>query len=138
MLEIYQSVYIGLWVILSMIIIQALILVGAHRAQPGYRVGVIDPNLGQESFFFRSHRAFWNSLENIVPLLGMSLIAILSGYDVEKLNLVIWIYAASRMIHMILYYSIATDKNPSLRSLFWISGLFANIYLMVDLGLFLI
>jgi uncharacterized MAPEG superfamily protein len=121
-----------------MIIIQALILVGAHRAQPGYRVGVIDPNLGQESFFFRSHRAFWNSLENIVPLLGMSLIAILSGYDVEKLNLVIWIYAASRMIHMILYYSIATDKNPSLRSLFWISGLFANIYLMVDLGLFLI
>lgn len=138
MLEIYQSVYIGLWVILSMIIIQALILVGAHRAQPGYRVGVIDPNLGQESFFFRSHRAFWNSLENIVPLLGMSLIAILSGYDVEKLNLVIWIYAVSRMIHMILYYSIATDKNPSLRSLFWISGLFANIYLMVDLGLFLI
>lgn len=138
MLEIYQSVYIGLWVILSTIIIQALILVGAHRAQPGYRVGVIDPNLGQESFFFRSHRAFWNSLENIVPLLGMSLIAILSGYDVEKLNLVIWIYAVSRMIHMILYYSIATDKNPSLRSLFWISGLFANIYLMVDLGLFLI
>lgn len=138
MLEIYQSVYIGLWVILSTIIIQALILVGAHRAQPGYRVGVIDPNLGQESFFFRSHRAFWNSLENIVPLLGMSLIAILSGYDVKKLNLVIWIYAVSRMIHMILYYSIATDKNPSLRSLFWISGLFANIYLMVDLGLFLI
>ena len=138
MLEIYQSVYIGLWVILSTIIIQALILVGSHRAQPGYRVGVIDPNLGQESFFFRSHRAFWNSLENIVPLLGMSLIAILSGYDVEKLNLVIWIYAVSRMIHMILYYSIATDKNPSLRSLFWISGLFANIYLMVDLGLFLI
>lgn len=138
MLEIYQSVYIGLWVILSTIIIQALILVGAHRAQPGYRVGVIDPNLGQESFFFRSHRAFWNSLENIVPLLGMSLIAILSGYDVKKLNLVIWIYAVSRMIHMILYYLIATDKNPSLRSLFWISGLFANIYLMVDLGLFLI
>tara|TARA_B100001093_G_scaffold475458_1_gene501046 strand:+ start:473 stop:889 length:417 start_codon:yes stop_codon:yes gene_type:complete len=138
MLEIYQSVFIGLWVILSTIIIQALILVGAHRAQPGYRVGVIDPNLGQESFFFRSHRAFWNSLENIVPLLGMSLIAILSGYDIEKLNLVIWIYAISRIIHMILYYLIVTDKNPSLRSLFWISGLFANIYLMVDLGLFLI
>ncbi|MFL2753856.1 MAG: MAPEG family protein [Gammaproteobacteria bacterium] len=138
MLEIYQSVFIGFWVILSTIIIQALILVGAHRAQPGYQVGVIDPNLGQESFFFRSHRAFWNSLENIVPLFGLGIIAILSGYNAEKLNFIIWVYAISRIIHMILYYSIATDKNPSLRSLFWISGLFANIYLMVDLGLFLI
>ena len=104
MLEIYQSVFIGFWVILSTIIIQALILVGAHRAQPGYQVGVIDPNLGQESFFFRSHRAFWNSLENIVPLFGLGIIAILSGYNAEKLNFIIWVYAISRIIHMILYF----------------------------------
>ena len=64
---------IGIWLILTTIMIQALVLVGAHRAQKGYKVGVIDPSLGQESFFFRSHRAFWNSLENIVPLLGMSI-----------------------------------------------------------------
>ena len=72
MLEIYQSVFIGIWLILTTIMIQALVLVGAHRAQKGYKVGVIDPSLGQESFFFRSHRAFWNSLENIVPLLGIA------------------------------------------------------------------
>lgn len=137
MLEIYQSVFMGIWLILTTIVIQALVLVGAHRAEKGYKVGVIDPSLGQESFFFRSYRAFWNSLENIVPLLGIALIAILAGYDSTKLNLIIWIYAISRIIHMLLYYFIATDKNPSLRSLFWVSGLFANIYLIVDLGIFL-
>ena len=137
MLEIYQSVFIGIWLILTTIVIQSVVLVGAHRAEKGYKVGVIDPSLGQESFFFRSYRAFWNSVESIVPLLGMALIAVLVGYEVGKLSLIIWIYAISRVIHMLLYYFIATDKNPSLRSLFWVSGLFANIYLIVDLGIFL-
>ncbi len=137
MLEMYQSVFVGLWLTLSTIIIQAMVLVRVHRRQKGYKVGVIDPSLGQESFFFRAYRTFWNSLENIIPLFGMAIIAMMVGYSAHKLSIVVWIYAVTRIIHMALYYKISTDKNPSPRSGFWAMGLFANIYLMIDLGIFL-
>ena len=138
MFEVYQSVLLGLWLTLSIIIIQAIVLVRVHRRQKGYKVGVIDPALGQSSFFFRAYRTFWNSLENIVPLFGMAVIAMMSGYSPQKLSVVIWIYAVVRIIHMILYYKIATDQNPSIRSLFWTTGFIANMYLMVDLGIYLL
>jgi uncharacterized MAPEG superfamily protein len=138
MLEMYQSVFVGLWLTLSTIIIQAMVLVRVHRRQKGYKVGVIDPSLGQESFFFRAYRTFWNSLENIIPLFGMAILAMMAGYSPHKLSVVVWIYAVTRIIHMALYYKISTDKNPSPRSGFWAMGLFANIYLMIDLGIFLL
>ena len=50
-MEIYQITFIGLWLILATIVLQAMIMVGAHRAEKDYEVGKIDPNLGQESFF---------------------------------------------------------------------------------------
>ena len=43
-----------------------------------------------------------------------------------------------RIIHMLLYYYIATEKNPSPRSYFYGFGLIATLYLLVDLGIFLI
>jgi len=138
MFEVYQPVLLGLWLTLSIIIIQALVLVRAHRSEKGYKVGVIDPSLGQASFFFRAHRTFWNSLENIIPLFGMAILAMMAGYSPHKLSVVVWIYAVVRMIHMVIYYRVATDKNPSLRSIFWVIGLFTNIYLMVDLGIHLL
>ena len=116
MLETYQSVFFGLWLILTTIIIQAIILIRSHRKQKSYQVGVLDPTLGQESFLFRAYRVFWNSLENIIPFFGMALLAILSGYDSYALSLIVWIYALARIIHMLLYYLIATDKNPSIRT----------------------
>ena len=139
-MEIYQTAFIGLWFVLLTIVFQAMVMVGADKKglEKGYKIGVIDPSLGQKSFLFRSYRTFWNSLENIVPILGMSIVAILAGYSAFKLSIVIWIYAISRIIHMILYYFIATEKNPSPRSLFWVLGLLATIYLVVDFGIFLI
>lgn len=137
-MELYQNVFIGLWLVLSTIVFQAMVMIRAHRAEKGYKVGKIDPNLGQESFFFRSHRTFWNSLENIIPIFGITIIAILAGYSAFKLNIVIWVYALSRIIHMILYYYIATEKNPSPRSLFYGFGLLSTLYLFIDVGIFLI
>lgn len=138
MLEAYQSTFIGLWLILSTIIIQAIILIRSHRRQKTYQVGVMDSTLGQESFLFRSYRVFWNSLENIVPIFGLALLAILSGYDAYLLSLVVWIYALTRIFHMFLYYMIATNKNPSIRTAFYLIGFFATLYLMIDLGIFLV
>jgi len=137
-MEMYQNVFVGLWLILTTIVFQAIVMVGAHRAVKDYKVGKIDPNLGQESFFFRSYRTFWNSLENIIPILGMIIVAILAGYSPFKLGIITWIYAISRIIHMLLYYYIATEKNPSPRSLFWSIGFIDSLYLIIDLGIYLI
>ena len=116
-----------------------MVAVRVHRRQSGgYSPGVIKSELGQSSIVFRAHRTFQNSLENIIPFLGMAIIAMLSGYGAFKLSIIIWTYAISRIIHMILYYKIATNKNPSPRSIFWAIGFLASFYLMIDLGIFLL
>jgi len=139
MFDVYNSSLLGIWLILATIIVQAMVAVRIHRRQSGgYSPGVIKPELGQSSIVFRAHRTFQNSLENIIPFLGMAIIAMLSGYGAFKLSIIIWAYAISRIIHMILYYKIATNKNPSPRSIFWAIGFLASFYLMIDLGIFLL
>ncbi len=139
MLEIYNSSLIGLWLILVTIVLQAMIAIRVHRAQKGgYTPGVLRPELGQSSFVFRAHRTFQNSMENIVPILGLAFIAIFAEYSAFKLSVIVWVYAIARIAHMVLYYKIATEKNPSPRSIPFIIGFFANFYLMIDLGIFLL
>ena len=139
MFDVYHSSLLGIWLMLATIVIQAIVAVRVHRRQKGgYNVGVIKPELGQSSIVFRAHRTFQNSLENITPLMGMAIIAALSGYSSTKLSVIVWLYAIARIIHMVLYYKIVTDKNPSPRSIFWAIGFLANLYLMVDLGIHLI
>ena len=137
MFEIYKLVFFALWVILTTIFAQALVLIVAHRMQKNYKVGVIDASLGQQSFLFRSYRAFWNSVENVVLIFPLVIVGILIDYDSNRLGIITWVYAVSRIGHMLVYYFIATDRNPSLRSVFWLFGFFAMAYLIGDLGLFI-
>ena len=137
MFEIYKPVFFALWVILATIFAQAVVLIVAHRMQKNYKVGVIDSSLGQQSFLFRSYRAFWNSVENVVLIFPLVIVGILIDYDSNRLGIITWVYAVSRIGHMLVYYFIATDRNPSLRSVFWLFGFFAMAYLIGDLGLFI-
>ena len=92
MLEIYNSSLIGLWLILVTIVLQAMIAIRVHRAQKGgYTPGVLRPELGQSSFVFRAHRTFQNSMENIVPILGLAFIAIFAEYSAFKLSVIVWV-----------------------------------------------
>ena len=138
MLETYTTSLIGLWLVLTTITLQAIIAIGAHRRQSKMVPGIVDPALSHDSFVFRSDRTFRNSLENIVPFFGLSVLAMLAGFSAERLAIVIWVYALARLFHMILYYRIATEKNPSPRSYFYMVGLLATFYLIGDLGQFLI
>jgi len=134
MLESYASSFLGLWVILTTIVVQAMVASVAHRRQKVYVPGIVDPSLGHSSFVFRSDRTFRNSLENIVPLFGLAVVAILTGYDAGRLAIVLWVYAVARIIHALLYYAIATEKNPSPRSYFYAIGFLATLFLVIDLG----
>ena len=133
-MEEYHVSFIGIWAILVLIVIEAIIAMGASRTQKKLIPGVINPELGPESFVFRSDRAFKNSLENIVPFLGAALMSILLSLDPTRLARLIIVYVISRYIFTGVYYSVATRKNPSLRSLFYMIGFIVTIIMLVDIG----
>ena len=138
MFEAYYLSFFGIWALLSLVVIEAIIAMGASRSQKKYTPGILNSDLGPESFVFRSDRAFKNSLENIVPFLGAAIISILLSMDPLRLARLILVYVLARYIYTAVYYSIATRKNPSFRSLFYLVGLIVTIIMLVDIGWFLL
>lgn len=132
--ETYNFTLWGMWLIFVTIVAQAMIATVAHRKQTQYVPGIVDDKLSHESFVFRSHRTIQNSLENIVQFIVPAILAMLVGANEGWLSGLVWTYAIARLIHMVLYYAIATEKNPSPRSYFYIIGLFANIGVLVLLA----
>ena len=90
----------------------------------------MDESLGHSSVVFRTQRTWMNSLENLPAMLGTILLAVLVGANVTWTGILVWAFAIARIIHMVLYYAIATDVNPSPRSWFFLIGLLANIVLL--------
>ena len=138
MFEVYYLSFFGIWALLSLVVIEAIIAMGASRSQKKYTPGILNSDLGPESFVFRSDRAFKNSLENIVPFLGAAIISILLSMDPMRLARLVLVYVLARYIYTAVYYSIATRKNPSLRSLFYLVGFIVTIIMLVDIGWFLL
>ena len=138
MFEVYYLSFFGIWALLSLVVIEAIIAMGASRSQKKYTPGILNSDLGPESFVFRSVRAFKNSLENIVPFLGAAIISILLSMDPLRLARLVLVYVLARYIYTAVYYSIATRKNPSFRSLFYLVGLIVTIIMLVDIGWFLL
>ena len=131
-MHLFEPYTLSLWgilVIILTVMVQAFIAMNIKASQPGAVPGKIDPGLSHSSFVFRSHRTFMNSLENTPIMLATAFLAVLAGANLFWTGLLIWIYALARIMHMILYYVIATEKNPSPRSYFFTAGLIANIVL---------
>lgn len=135
MFEHYSVALWGIFIMLATVMAQALIASVTKARQPGAIPGKIDESLGHESFVFRSHRTLANSLENLPAMLGASILAILAGADPKWTGILIWVFAVARILHMVLYYKIATDVNPSPRSWFFLLGFFTNIALLVLAGM---
>jgi uncharacterized MAPEG superfamily protein len=137
MLASYSFAVSGLWLILMTVFVQAIVASVAHRKQKQYVPGIVNDKLSHESFVFRSHRTFLNSHENLLMMFGPALLGMLVGMDAYWLGILVWIYAISRILHMALYYVIATESNPSPRSYFFMVGFVANLVLLIMLGLHL-
>ena len=125
----YLASFCAIAFIIFLLLIQWLIATKAKSTRKGAIPGKIDPSLGHESFLFRAHRTYMNTLENIPAMLGSCFLAIFVGADPFWTAIFIWLFVVARIIHMILYYAIATEKNPSPRTYFFSLGLFANICL---------
>lgn len=130
MREDYQLAYIGLAVVLITLLVQMLVASSTKARQPGAIPGKIDESLSHHSFVFRAHRTFMNSLENMPLFLGTAYLAIFVGTDPTWVGVLVWTFALSRLAHMVLYYAIATERNPSPRSYFYLLGLLANVILL--------
>ncbi len=126
----YTAVYWGILVAIVTLILQGVTAAASKGAQEGAVPGKIDESLSHSSFVFRSHRTFMNSLENIPAFLGAAILAVFVGADTFWTALYVWLFAGARIVHMVLYYLIATEKNPSPRSYFYLLGLLANIALL--------
>lgn len=126
----YRWALLGLVLILTTLFIQWIFATVSKGRLPNAIPGKIPQDLGHESFVYRANRTYMNTLENISFMLGSSFVAMFAGVDAFWLALCIWIFAIARIMHMLLYYVIATEKNPSPRSYFFILGLFSNVFLL--------
>lgn len=131
MFDLYDSALWAILVLLLTVLIQGMIAAISKASQPGAIPGKMDAQLSHESFVFRAHRTFANSLENLPVMLGSAFLAVIVGADVFWTVLFTWVMAVARIIHMLLYYKIATEQNPSPRSYFFLIALMANMALLV-------
>lgn len=126
----YAISFLGFWCVLLLLLGQWLVASTAKSRQPGAVPGKIDLDLSHDSFVFRTHRTFMNSLENMPLMLGTFFLAVFAGVNPTLTASCVWLFFLARVVHTVLYYAIKTEKNPSPRSYFFALGLLANCVLL--------
>ena len=138
MIDLTYSSYTAFYLYLVMLLVQWAVATFSKAKQPNAIPGKIDENLSHDSFVFRAHRTFQNTPENSALFVGTVLFAFLLNMQSPVFAICVWVYLAARVVHMVLYYVISTEKNPSPRTYFFLIGLLANVVMLVMLGLRLI
>lgn len=138
MIDLTYSAYTAFYLYLVMLLVQWAVATFSKAKQPNAIPGKIDENLSHDSFVFRAHRTFQNTLENSALFVGTVLLAFTLNLQSPIFAICVWVYLAARVVHMVLYYIISTEKNPSPRTYFFLIGLLANVVMLVMLGLRLI
>lgn len=138
MFTVYTYAIAGLAVIIFTVLIQNIVAAVAHRKQSSYVPGKVAEDLSHDSFVFRSHRTFHNSLENVNQFIIPAILCMFVGVTPLYLAILAWVYGLCRIVHMALYYGMATERNPSPRTYFYLIGLVTNLILYVLLFVSLI
>lgn len=132
--DVSLSAYLGFYLYLIMLVVQWGVATFSKAKEPGAVPGKISDDLSHDSFIFRAHRTFQNTLENSALFIGTVLFAFVINYQSPIFAMCVWVYVVARLIHMILYYVIATEKNPSPRTYFFLISFIANIVMLVLIG----
>lgn len=125
-------VFTGLWIIIATWMVQWAVAAAVKAKQPGAIPGKVPKDLSHDSIVFRCHRTFMNSLENVPMFLATVFLALFLGLESAWFGYWVMLFAVARILHMVLYYAIATEKNPSPRSWFFVLGAVANIAILVQ------
>lgn len=127
----YQGSLTWLGILLVLVLLQWLIASFAKARQPQAIPGLPPRETSHRSFTFRAWRTHQNTLENAGAMVGGALFAILAGGNPVWVQGLLAIMVVARIAHMVLYYGIATEKNPSPRSYFFMIGWFANVGIII-------
>lgn len=138
MIEVAYSAYLAFYLYLLMVLVQWMVATLSKAKQPEAVPGKINHELSHGSFVFRAHRTFHNTIENSALFIGTVLFAFVLNYQSLWFAIGVWTYVVARLVHMLLYYGIATEKNPSPRSYFFLIGLLANVFMLVMIGIRLV
>jgi len=131
-LSLYSGSILWLGLLLSMVMVQWLVASSGKARQSGAVPGLPPAQeRAHKSFVFRAWRTHQNTLENLGTMLGAAVFAIFAGANPVWTQVCIAIMVMARFAHMVLYYSIATNKNPSPRTWFFMLAWFANCALIV-------
>jgi uncharacterized MAPEG superfamily protein len=129
-----NTAYLAFYLYLLLLLLQWGVATFSKAKLPNAIPGKLDTQLSHDSFVFRASRTFANSLENSALFVGTTLFAFSINFQSVFFTLCIWIYLVARVVHMFLYYNIATEENPSPRTYFFLIGLLANIVMLLLLG----
>ena len=127
----FIDAYWGMIALIGVYFVQWAVATMVKASQPNAIPGKISETLGHDSFVFRSHRTFMNSQENAVIFLPTVMLAFFVQANPTWVAIWLWTYVVARILHMVLYYVISTDKNPSPRSYFFLIGVIANVGLFI-------
>lgn len=122
---------LGLTCIALLLWVQSFIAALVKAKQPGAIPGMEPQEATQMSFVFRAYRTHANTMENAIPTLAAGFTCVLLKAAEGWMNALIWLFVFARIAHMVLYYKIATDKNPSPRSYFYLIGSLSTLGLIV-------
>ncbi len=126
----YNSSVTAMALLIVWMALQFIIATVAHRKQDNMIPGKVDDSLDHHSFVFRSHRAYMNAVEGMSLYFPAFVVALLLGVSANFVAALTWIYLAARIVHGVLYYMIATNKNPSPRSYFWAISFLTTLVLI--------
>lgn len=128
----------GLWLIITTMVVQWLVASTVKAKTSNAVPGKTNNELGPESFVFRAHRTYMNSIENFPLIMGTLVVAYLAQTGTTLVTTCVWTYALARIVYTAWYYAIATKKNPSGRSAIFGVGLLANLTLLVGSAFYLL
>lgn len=126
-LSMYQTSLLWVGILLALIVVQWLVASYAKASEPDAVPGHPPRSLGHKNFTFRAWRTHQNTVENASTMLGGAIFAILAGANPVWLQGLLAVMVVSRIAHMVLYYGIATEKNPSPRSYFFMLSWLTNV-----------
>lgn len=127
----YRVSLLAIALLLVVVFVQWLVSSGRKAREEGAIPGTPPKTQDHHNFTFRAWRTHQNTLENLGTMLGAAFLAILAGASPLVVAWLSWIMVLARVIHMVLFYAIATNKNPSPRSYFFMLAWLANIALLV-------
>lgn len=128
-MEAYALSIVG---ILALCLLSVLLAIysGSSKGRAGALSGPVLP-ADDDNLLYRIDRAHMNSVEALAPFVVPAVLAIMVGVTPTMLAVLIWIYAALRLVHLAVYLRGGdAAKGGSLRTILYVAGALVTIVLI--------